>query len=481
MKRVVAYSLVALTTPLVFGGVGHHGSITDTSIALPSMEEIIRLVTLRDYNTRVVVIGTMVLGLAAGIVGTFMLLRKRSLMGDAISHATLPGIGLAFIAMTATGGNGKSLPILLLGGFLSGLVGMLCILFIRKYTRIKEDAALGVVLGVFFGLGAALLGVIQKMNTGHAAGLESFIYGKTASMLAADAKLIAIVATAVVVICALLYKEFALLCFDQNFSAAQGWPVLALDIVMMIMVVVVTVTGLQAVGLILIIALLIIPPAAARFWSDDLLKILVLSGVIGAASGLIGSALSALTPRLPAGAIIVLVAAGFFAASMVFGTARGLLLRCCRNLALSRTVGRQHLLRALYEWHETNTPTEAPTHDRTITHGMAIDELLGHRSWSAFRLRRVLARAFADEVITLTGADHFRLTERGMAEARRIVRNHRLWELYLITHADVAPGKVDRDADQIEHILGTVMVEKLERVLQSRTPHLAMPSSPHAL
>jgi len=169
-------------------------SINDTRMSLPTWDILLRVLLLKDYNTRVVMLGTMTLGLAAGVIGTMMLLRKRALMGDALSHATLPGIGLAFIVMNQLGGSGKYLPGLLLGAGLTGALGLGCIVIIRRWTRIKEDAALGIVLSVFFGLGIAILGIIQKMQTGQASGLQSFIYGKTAAMLAQDAQMIAIVA-----------------------------------------------------------------------------------------------------------------------------------------------------------------------------------------------------------------------------------------------------------------------------------------------
>ncbi|MDE0839605.1 MAG: metal ABC transporter permease, partial [Kiritimatiellae bacterium] len=149
----------------------------------PSMAQLLSVLQLQDYNTRVVVIGTVLLGIAAGMIGTFMLLRKRALMGDAVSHATLPGIGIAFLVMAAHGGTGRWLPGLLLGAVISGLIGMGSVLLVRSQSRLKEDAALGIVLSVFFGLGVAILGIIQQLSLGHAAGLESFIYGKTASML----------------------------------------------------------------------------------------------------------------------------------------------------------------------------------------------------------------------------------------------------------------------------------------------------------
>jgi len=340
-----------------------HHSITDRSVSLPTWEELSAVLTLRDYNTRIVILGVSLLGIAAGIIGTFMLLRKRALMGDALSHATLPGIGLAFIVMTHWGATGKSLPGLLLGALVFGAIGAGCVLFIRRFTRLKEDAALGIVLSVFFGLGIAILGVIQKMDTGHAAGLESFIYGKTASMLASDAGLTAFAAAIVAVGCTLLFKEFTVLCFDQAYAGSQGWPIVFLDLVMMAMVVMVTVIGLQAVGLILMIALLVIPPAAARFWTDRLPAMLIVSATIGALSGYFGAGLSALVPRLPAGAIIVVVAAAVFGFSMLIGPARGLVWRGLDHARLRRRIGLQHLLRALYERAEPMLnlfPSESP-------------------------------------------------------------------------------------------------------------------------
>ncbi len=449
-------------------------SLTDTSIRIPTPDELLRVLSLRDYNTRVVVIGTMLLGFAAGTIGSFMLLRKRALMGDALSHATLPGIGMAFIFATAIGADAKSLPVLLAGAIVTGVAGVLCILLIRNYTRIKEDAALGIVLSVFFGLGVAVLGVIQKMRTGSAAGLESFIYGKTASMLSGDAWLIGIAAAVVAVACFLLFKEFTLLCFDGAYAKTEGWPVTLLDLAMMAMVVAVTVIGLQAVGLILIIALLIIPPAAARFWTDRLSMMILASSAIGAASGLLGAALSALVPRLPAGAIIVVVASAIFLISLVFGPARGVLTRYREHRRLSQKVSRQHLLRAVYETAERDDADPLAT-------GVPVEALMLMRSWSAAGLRRALRSAERDALLYEGSDDHYRLTDDGIMEATTAVRNHRLWEAYLVTHADIAPSHVDRDADQIEHVLDRQMIKKLEAIVAQDHPDLLVPPSPHVL
>ncbi len=441
-----------------------------------------RTIFLRDYNTRVVVLGTMLLGIGSGVIGSFLLLRKRALMGDALSHATLPGIAIAFIMMEWFFEDGKSLPGLLVGAFVFGTLGIVCVVLIRNFTRIKEDAALGIVLSVFFGLGVAIMGVIQSMGTGHAAGLESFIYGKTASMLFSDAVLIASVAGFVALLCILLYKEFTLVCFDAQFAGSLGWPVISLDIAMMALAIVITVVGLQAVGLILMLAFLVIPPAAARFWTNDLSRLVVFSAAIGAISGFVGAAMSALVPRLPAGAIIVVVASLFFLISMIFGRRRGVLARLVQHWQLSRKVAEQNLLRALFELGEPTyahalEKREVPAGDADVP----FRALLDRRVWSSQHLMSLVESAKRKGLVRATPDDRYALTRQGLDEAVQVVRNHRLWELYLITHADVAAGQVDRAADRIEHVLGASMVCELESLLSEKAPHLTMPASPHVL
>lgn len=474
VPAILVGSALVLVTSARAGAAPPTGALNDPSLSLPSIGQVIDVILLRQYNTRVVVIGTTLLGLAAGTIGAFMLLRKRSLMGDALSHATLPGIGLAFIFSAAAGGTGKSLPLLLLGATVTGVLGVLAVLGIRHFSRLKEDAALGIVLSVFFGAGVAVLGVVQKMGTGSAAGLESFIYGKTASMLSSDAWMIAIAAAGVAVVCALLFKEFTLLCFDSAYAKSEGWPVFLLDLIMMALVVAVTVIGLQAVGLILVIALLIIPAAAARFWTERLVQMVVISALIGAWAGSIGAAVSALQPGLPAGAIIVVVAAMMFLLSMFLGAARGVLPRWVQQMKLGRTVGRQNLLRAIFEWSERSGK------DARLE-GPRIKDLLPERAWSAAELKRNLSRAERDGIVYEVADGSWRMTETGWGDAARTVRNHRLWEAYLIHHADIAPSHVDRDADLIEHVLGRDMVTKLESLIADRAPGLAVPPSPHAI
>jgi manganese/zinc/iron transport system permease protein len=445
---------------------------------MPELSDIWNVLILRDYNTRLVVISTIFLGCACGLMGGFLLLRKRSLMGDTLSHATLPGVGLSFMLLVALGGDGKSLPILLAGAGITGVIGCAAVLFIREQTRIKDDAAMGIVLSVFFGAGVAILGVIQKMPEGSAAGLESFIYGKTASMVMSDFQILVFITVCVITCSLLLFKEFRLLCFDENFAAVLGWPVKFLDILLLALITAVTVAGLQAVGLILIIAFLITPATAARFWTNQLDRMLMLSALIGAASGWIGASLSAFFPRLPAGAVIVLVAALIFVVSMLIGTERGVMIRFLRQSQLEKRMGRQHLLRALYEILEGGRVTE-----ELIIRTVPFRQIRGRRTWSDRKLRDYIRRAYNEGLVEAPNkADSILLTETGLVEAEQVTRNHRLWEMYLIEFADVATSRVDRDADMVEHILGDKMVTRLENKLQAyRIAGSLVPQSPHPI
>jgi manganese/zinc/iron transport system permease protein len=338
---------------------------------------------------------------------------------------------------------------------------------IRSATRLKEDAAIGIVLSVFFAIGLVFLSVIQQMNTGNEAGMQAFIYGKAASMIRQDAMSIAVVAALVTASIILLFKEFRVVCFDAAFAAAQGWPVQLIDLTMMALVVLTVVIGLQAVGLILIVALLIIPAAAARFWTDQLTTMTLLAAGFGAISGWLGAAISALAPRMPTGAIIVVVAGGLFAVSMLLAPRRGVIATAARFAWLRHKVAYQHLLRALAE------TEEAQAGDAAICER----SLLARRSWHPHTLRRLIRRAIRRGHLGERPDGTLTLTDPGRLAARRCLRNHRLWEMYLIRYADIAPSHVDRDADEVEHVLSERIIRELDAALQTGG---VIPPSPHA-
>ena len=279
------------------------------------------------YNATLVTLGASLFGIAAGVGGTFLFLRKRALVSDAISHATLPGIGLMFIIVVSLGGDGRHLGLLLIGAALSAGLGLLCLTWLTERTRLGEDTAIGAVLSVFFGFGIVLLTLIQSMNSGQQAGLEGFLLGSTAGMLQGDAWILALSAAVVTGLVLLLRRPLTMVAFDPGHAETQGLNVARLDLAMMGIVLAVTVVGLKIVGLVLVVALLIIPPVAARFWTDRVGRMLVISGAIGGASSYVGAALSASAPDLPTGPVIVLICFGLFLLSLLLSPRRGILQR----------------------------------------------------------------------------------------------------------------------------------------------------------
>lgn len=287
------------------------------------------------YNTQIVLLGTALLGACCGMVGGFAVLRRRALMGDALAHAALPGVCLAFLVL-----GERNLPVMLLGALVTGLLGVAIVSGLRFGTRIKEDAAIGIVLSVFYGAGIVLSRLIQNQTAGGSrAGLESYILGQTASMSRDDVYLIGAVSLACLVLVLALYKEFKLIAFDPEFARVQGWPALGIDLLLMAMIAVAVVIGLPAVGVVMVAALLIIPAAAARFWTERLGIMLFISAVFGVAMAAAGTVTSA-EYGWSAGPAIVLVGTGIFLSSLLLSPRRGIIARAIAEYRFRRRLGR---------------------------------------------------------------------------------------------------------------------------------------------
>lgn len=287
------------------------------------------------YNATLVALGAALLGLAAGVVGTFVNLRRRALVSDAMAHATLPGIGLGFLVMVGLGGDGRALPGLLAGAALTAALGLWAVQSLTR-TRLPEDAAIGAVLSTFYGAGIVLLTVIQTLGAGKPAGLETVLLGSTAGMLALDAVTLAVGGALVLVALLVLHRPLLMTAFDPGHAAMMGVRTRLMDTALMLLTLAVVLLGLRVVGLILVVALLIIPAAAARLWSDRAPVVALIAGGIGAAAGHIGAALSAVVPDLPTGPVIVLLTSAAFALSLILSPRRGLLARLTKGMANGR-------------------------------------------------------------------------------------------------------------------------------------------------
>jgi manganese/zinc/iron transport system permease protein len=407
-----------------------------------------------SYNTQMVLIGTTLLGAVSGIIGCYMVLRKRALIGDTLAHSALPGLCLAFMIFQT-----KNFIGLLGGAFLTALAGAWLVSAIRRHTRIKEDAAIGIVLSFFFGMGVVLLSIIQDASRfpgSNKAGIHSFILGKTAGMVVNDIYLIIVSGLIVLLIVLLLYKEFRLLSFDPDFARVQGWPVLGLDMLMMSLVCLTTIIGLPAVGVVLMVAMLIMPGASARFWTDGLTQMIVLAAIFGMITSATGTMASAWFPNLPAGAIIIICGSFIFLVSMICSPKRGLLARLVRRMRLQKRVAEQNLLRTVYELSEPDWP-QPPL--------LQVADLTRLRAWSNQRAEKLLDRACNRGWVEGHSNRGYRLTDGGWHQAAMVVKAHRLWEIFLIEEAHVAPAHVDRDAESLEHVLPPDLIRRLEQRL----------------
>jgi manganese/zinc/iron transport system permease protein len=387
------------------------------------------------YNAALVATGAALLGFAAGASGTFLFLRKRALVSDAVAHATLPGVGLAFIVMVALGGDGRNLLGLLAGSAATAWIGLVLVEWMTRRTRLSEDAAIGAVLGVSFGLGIVLLTVIQTMSAGRQAGLEDFLLGATAGMLFSDALVIAAGGGLAVLATWALRRPMTLVAFDADYAAALGYDVRRIDLAMMALVLAVTVIGLKLVGLILIVALLIIPPVTARFWTERSGRVIWASGAIGAVSGYVGAAISASAPALPTGPIIVLVAAALFFVSLFCAPARGVAAALLHHWRFQRRVHRRQGLLALARGEAIHDP---------------------------FTLRVLRGQG----LIRPDGV----ATQDGRAVAAKVARDERRWDVARETHQDTGlTGRYD-GLTPIEQVFTPDQIAEFDRRIGGPSP-----------
>ncbi|AHD11056.1 metal ABC transporter permease [Phaeobacter gallaeciensis] len=380
------------------------------------------------YNATLVAIGATLLGISSGITGTFLFLRKRALVSDAISHATLPGVGLAFLVMVALGGDGRNLAGLLVGSGLSAMAGLWCLNWLTRRTRLAEDAAIGAVLSVFFGFGIVILTVIQTLGVGRQAGLEGFLLGSTAGMLWNDALVIAGGGAATLLLILLLRRPMTLVAFDPEYAAARGISVSRIDMMMMGLVMAVTVVGLKIVGLILIVALLIIPAVTARFWTERSDMVVLLAGVAGGLSAYLGAAVSASAPNLPTGPIIVLMSFALFVLSLLLAPNRGVLAAVLRHLRFQRRV---HLRQGLL----------ALAQDQVIYEPLTL------------RLLRQRGLLRADGVAT----------EKGRARAAKALRDEHRWALVRSDQTHEAAAALYDGLREIETVLTEDQISEIDR------------------
>jgi manganese/zinc/iron transport system permease protein len=432
------------------------GDLTTTSVS----EQLQRFLAFGDPVVRAAVIGAVLLGIACGVLGSFLLVRKLALAGDVLAHAVLPGVALGFLWSM-----NKDPVAMTIGAVAAGVLGTAGVTWIKETTHIKEDSALGLVLGAFYAVGIALITMIMGLPEGNKGGLDKFLFGQAAALAPADLWFMGGVAVVAVTFVTLLYKELLTSSFDPGFARAAGMPVRVLQALLMLLLAFAVVTGLQAVGAVLLSAMLITPAAAAYLLSDRMPRMLLLAGAFGVFAGLLGVFLSFLGSNYPTGPFMVAAASTVFLGAFLLAPRHGVLPRLWRTHSGRARERDENTLKAIYHVRESNN----------FAHEHATIADLSHRlreTPDEIR-RRLRALQRAGYTLALNGDDRVYLNPEGWLRACAVVRNHRLWELYLTHSAHYAADHVHDDAEVIEHVLGEETVRRLERLLDfpARDPH----------
>ncbi len=297
-----------------------------------------------DYTLRNVLLGSAVLGIVSGMLGSFAVLRQRSLLGDTMSHAALPGIAVAFLVT-----GSKSPLVLLIGAAIAGWLGTWVILLVTGKTAVREDGAQGIILSVFFGFGLVLLSHIQRLPSAAKAGLDKFLFGQAATLMTEDVIVMSVVGTLVLIVLVLFWKEFKILSFDPDYTDSQGFPSRVLEYFITFLIVASVVIGLQTVGVVLMSAMVVTPAASARQWTNRLEGMVILSGIFGAAAGITGGLISSMVPHLPTGPTIVIVLGLIAFVSVMLAPERGLVAQIHRRAQNRRTYAADRVLMGIWK------------------------------------------------------------------------------------------------------------------------------------
>jgi len=394
-----------------------------------------------NYTLFVVSIASGILCFAAGVVGTFTYLRKRALIGDVISHSVLPGVAIAFML------TGVKNPVyFLIGAITSGLLSIWIVDYVQAKSKLKPDTILALTLSVFFGVGIVFLTDIQHSENAAQSGLDSFLFGKAASMGMLDIQLFSVIAIINVVCIAIFLRGFSLISFDENYARGLGIKVSFLKSFLAVLTVITVAIGVQAVGVVLMAALLITPAAGARFLTNNVKKMLLYAGSLGFASGVIGVFISYSGTGMPTGPWIVVVLSLFALVAIFFGKEKGMYSRMKMRVSNNVKINNENVLKDIYKLAQDGENT------------IAVNDLIEKEKYPPSKLKSILKRLEHDRQI-----DQIRgfviLSDNGRIAARAVIRKHRLWEIYLSKYFQLEEDHVHDDAEGIEHVI-TPEIEK---------------------
>lgn len=415
-----------------------------------------------DPVLRAPTIGCMLMSLSSALVGILVFVKKRSLLGEALSHASYPGVVISVLILASFFSFSDDLMVIgvLAGAFCASLVGLWSIDFLERHLRIKNDAALCFILSLFFGVGLLIASRIQSTHTIWYKQIQAYLFGQAATMTDLHILVYGLLAFVVILSMALLYRFIEILYFDKEFAATLGMPIKIIESFLFVLLTLAIVIGIRSVGVVLMSSMLISPVVAARQMTDRLKRLLVISGILGMISGFVGNVLSFelslwLTQNekvkfsLPTGPMIVLTSSFFCMVAILFAP-RGLLSRFFRSLRFKQRCHTENLLKSMWK--------------KGRGAQFTIEKLAKEHHLSSFMIYWHLLRMRHRCWVRLIDQNIYTLTDEGMSRGATIVRLHRLWEVYLV-HLGQGREKVHHSAEEMEHILTPEMEKELTLLL----------------
>ena len=416
-----------------------------------------------------------VVGMAAAVavpcavLGCFLVLRGKALLGDAISHALLAGLAGAYLIT-----GSRSAGPMIVGAVVAGLATVVLVEVIHRYTRVKEDAGIAVVFSTLFALGVVL---VTRFTEGIDLDAGCVLYGEVEMSWLRPERVRVMVAVALAVLAgvAVFYKELKVTSFDPGLAIAMGIPAGLVHYALMTAVSITVVSGMEATGAILVVAMLIVPGATAYLLTDRLSRMLVIAAVVGFACALLGFHVGLWLDCSIAGAMAV-VSGVLFTAALLASPRHGLVMRAVRRSQLTARIARENLLRAVYS---LGPQPSAVASVPALSERMRIMPTELGRT-----VRRLRREGWVEPAGSGVGSTAVRLTDKGVNMAKRMVRAHRLWETYLVNQVGVAQDHAHPDAETVEHLLGDKLLDRLDDLLghPDQDPHGAnIPRKPEAV
>jgi len=394
-------------------------------------------------------IASVTIGISCGLIGTYIMLRRMSLIGDALAHAVLPGVVVSFMVA------GKSEVALFIGAVVSGILTVLLIGFVNRNSKIKEDTSIGIIFTGAFALGILLVSQLKQVHID----LSSYLFGDVLGVSTGDITLSMIIMVVIIFCIVLFYKQLLLTSFDPTMAMTIGISTTLVHYMLMTLLSMSIVAGLQSVGVILIIAMLITPPATAYLLSNNLKKILLLSAMFGTISAITGLYLS-YHFNFASGASIVLVAVALFMLAFLFSPKEGVVTKLIRRRSASKMVLIEDVIKLSYRFKDEPGKTEL------------VDKIANELGISNGRVEATIKTLIGKALMLRTNGT-YNLTDEGVKYALRLVRTHRLWETYITNKNVVDIEHIHPEAEKVEHVLTEDMVDELDEELgfPEKDPH----------